>query len=180
MAKYTAVVTGGSAGIGAGICRYLLDTGYEVISLARRAPELHHPDLLYYEVDLADMENTAAVASEIAGKHDVTALVNNAGVIRPALIEDVELEDLEYLTRLHLGAMITLTQAFLPCDENRRARQDSQYVVEGHRRHAAADQLWRHQVCDGQHDQDVGHGTRAAWHHGECHRAGACRYRYVY
>jgi 3-oxoacyl-[acyl-carrier protein] reductase len=114
MAKYTAVVTGGSAGIGAEICRYLLDAGYVVISLARRAPELQHPDLLYYEVDLADMENTAAVAGEIAGKHDVTALVNNAGVIRPALIEDVELEDLEYLTRLHLGAMITLTQAFLP------------------------------------------------------------------
>ena len=44
----------------------------------------------------------------------MTALVNNAGVIRPALIEDVELEDLDYLTRLHLGAMITLTQAFLP------------------------------------------------------------------
>jgi NAD(P)-dependent dehydrogenase (short-subunit alcohol dehydrogenase family) len=85
-----------------------------VISLARRAPELEHPDLLFYEVDLANMEDTAAVAGEIAGKHDVTALVNNAGVIRPALIEDVKLEDLEYLTRLHLGAMITLTQAFLP------------------------------------------------------------------
>ncbi len=114
MAKYTAVVTGGSAGIGAGICRHLLDAGYEVISLARRAPELEHPDLLFYEVDLANMGDTAAVAGEIAGKHEVTALVNNAGVIRPALIEDVELEDLEYLTRLHLGAMITLTQAFLP------------------------------------------------------------------
>ena len=34
-----AVVTGGSTGIGAEICRQMLEAGYEVISLARRKPE---------------------------------------------------------------------------------------------------------------------------------------------
>jgi 3-oxoacyl-[acyl-carrier protein] reductase len=40
--------------------------------------------------------------------------VHNAGVIRPALLPDVQLSDLEALTRLHLGAAILLNQAFLP------------------------------------------------------------------
>ena len=114
MAQYTAVVTGGSAGIGASICRHLLDAGYLVISLARRPPEHPHDNLDFFEVDLADSSQTAEIADEIATNYQVTALVNNAGVIRPALIEDVTLDDLEYLTRLHLGAMITLTQKFLP------------------------------------------------------------------
>jgi len=109
-----AVVTGGSAGIGAAITKKLLDDGYRVISLARRAPDFNHPNLSFYEVDLADEDETARIAADIARQHEVTVLVNNAGVIRPSLIEDVRLEDLDYLTRLHLGAMITLTQAFLP------------------------------------------------------------------
>lgn len=37
--RYTAVVTGGSAGIGDRLCRDLLDLDYEVISVARRAPD---------------------------------------------------------------------------------------------------------------------------------------------
>lgn len=110
----TAVVTGGSAGIGAAITKQLLAEGHRVISLARRAADFEHENLISYEVDLADPEKTKKVAEEIAQKYDVTILVNNAGVIRPALIEDVKLEDLNYLTNLHLGAMITLTQSFLP------------------------------------------------------------------
>ena len=35
-------------------------------------------------------------------------------VIRPAMIEDATLEDLDYLTELHLGAMMTLVKAALP------------------------------------------------------------------
>lgn len=110
----TAVVTGGSAGIGAGICRHLLEQDYEVISLARRKPDFDHVHLHHCEVDLSDTQATEQVGKEIACDFQVTSLVNNAGVIRPSLIEDVSLDDLDFLTRLHLGAAITLTQAFLP------------------------------------------------------------------
>ena len=102
------------AGIGAAICRHLLDAGYDVISLARGKPDFSHDHLSFREVDLADPDATKQVADELAKEFNVTSLVNNAGVIRPSLIEDVKLEDLDYLTNLHLGAAITLTQAFLP------------------------------------------------------------------
>ena len=90
-----ALVTGGSAGIGLAICHRLLDDGYEVISLARRRSPLDHPKLHSVEVDLMDRAATTAAAHDIARRFEVTTLVHNAGVIRPALISDVKLEDLD-------------------------------------------------------------------------------------
>ncbi len=110
----TAIVTGGSAGIGESICQHLLDDGYTVISLARRAASIDSERLHNYEVDLADREATRAVARDISANFSVDTLVHNAGLIRSALIEDVQLEDLDYLTEIHLGTGITLLQACLP------------------------------------------------------------------
>ena len=53
-----AVVTGGSAGIGAEIAHQMLDAGYEVISMARRDPEFSHPKLTSVKVDLLDAKAT--------------------------------------------------------------------------------------------------------------------------
>lgn len=110
----TALVTGGSTGIGNTICQHLLDDGYTVINLARRASPTEHERLHNYQADLADREATREIAARIAGEHQVTDLVHNAGVIRPALLGSVELADLEMLSNLHIGAAITLAQAFLP------------------------------------------------------------------
>lgn len=110
---HVAVVTGGSTGIGAEICRSLLDAGYEVVSIARRDPEWTHERLHSVRADLLDPEATAAAAAEVAQRFAVTHFVHNAGVIWPNLLPDVKLEELHGLTQLHLGAAITLTQAFL-------------------------------------------------------------------
>lgn len=114
MTQGTAVVTGGSTGIGAEICRQLLDADYEVINLARRTAEFDHQRLHNIAVDLADRDATQAAAQQVAADHKVTIFIHNAGVIRAALLEEVELDDLDYLTNIHIGAAITLTQAFLP------------------------------------------------------------------
>lgn len=115
-----ALVTGGSAGIGAEICRHLLDAGYQVISLARRKPSDADPRLTAIEVDLLDATATAQAAAELAARHPVSHIIHNAGAIRPALLGDIELTDLAALTQLHLGAAITLTQALLPGMRQRR------------------------------------------------------------
>ncbi len=56
----------------------------------------------------------------MAATHAPTTLVHNAGVIRPALLADVKLDDLDALVELHLGAAIQLVQAVLPGMRERR------------------------------------------------------------
>ena len=113
-ARRVAAVTGGSAGIGLALCERFLADGYEVVSLARRACPVTHPKLHSVEVDLMDREATAQAARELARRFEVTTLVHNAGVIRPALVADVQLADLDALVELHLGCAIQLLQAVLP------------------------------------------------------------------
>ncbi|MDM0015529.1 SDR family oxidoreductase [Variovorax sp. J22P168] len=115
-----AAVTGGSAGIGRAICEDLLARGYEVISLARRRADIDHPKLHSIEVDLADRAATAEAVAETVRRFEVTTVVHNAGVIRPALIADVKLSDLDALVDLHLGCAIQLVQAALPAMRARR------------------------------------------------------------
>lgn len=115
-----AVVTGGSAGIGRAICNDLLARGYEVVSLARRPCDIDHPKLHSIEVDLADRQATADAARELVRRFEVTTVVHNAGVIRPALLPEVQLDDLSALVELHLGCAIQLVQAALPAMRERR------------------------------------------------------------
>src|SRR5271169_405410 len=109
-----AVVTGASTGIGAEICRQMLEADYQVVALARRKPDQAHARLHAVEVDLLDRAATEQAAAEVARRFAVTHVVHNAGVIRPALLPDVKQDDLDALTQLHLGAAITLVQAVLP------------------------------------------------------------------
>jgi NAD(P)-dependent dehydrogenase (short-subunit alcohol dehydrogenase family) len=109
-----AAVTGGSAGIGKAICADLLAQGYEVVSLARRRCEIDHPKLFNIEVDLMDRAATAEAARELVQRFEVRTVVHNAGVIRPALLADAKLDDLDALVELHLGCAIQLVQAALP------------------------------------------------------------------
>ncbi len=112
--RSVAIVTGGSAGIGATICRQMIEAGYEVISLARRKPDWSHLALHAVEVDLTDAKATEQAAADLARRFPISTVVHNAGIIRPNLLPDVRQEDLSDLAQLHLGAAILLVQAALP------------------------------------------------------------------
>lgn len=108
------LITGTSTGIGRVLCERLLAQGRSVVGLSRRASGLSHPHLQELAVDLADAAATAEAAREVAARFEVDTFIHNAGVIRPALLADVQPEDLPTLSQLHIGSAITLMQALLP------------------------------------------------------------------
>lgn len=110
----TAIVTGGSTGIGLEICRTLAGDGYRVLNLARRPCELDHPAIDNFTIDLCDVDATEALAAELGANYEVTDVIHNAGAIRAAMLGDVSTSDLATLSQLHLGAVISLVQACLP------------------------------------------------------------------
>lgn len=115
---FRAIVTGGNTGIGAAISRGLIARGYDVVCMSRRKPDWSDAKLEFIEVDLADASATAAAAQK-AAERPITHIVHNAGVIRPNLIDKVELDDLALVTQIHLGAAIQLVQAALPSMKER-------------------------------------------------------------
>ena len=112
------IVTGGSTGIGDSICQTLLTGGYTVLNLSLEESKRKHQRLIDFPIDLSDVDATRQVVSEITDEYPVTGLVHNAGVIRPDLIEDVDLDDVDYLTRLHLYATVTMMQGVLDAMKN--------------------------------------------------------------
>jgi NAD(P)-dependent dehydrogenase (short-subunit alcohol dehydrogenase family) len=117
--KY-ALVTGGSSGIGAAVCRSLVEAGYQVISMARRAAEDSSARVHDVAVDLTDAAATRDAALQIAKQFPITTVIHNAGAIREKPLEEVTLEDLHALTNLHLATALSLVQANLPTMKQRR------------------------------------------------------------
>jgi NAD(P)-dependent dehydrogenase (short-subunit alcohol dehydrogenase family) len=114
VAHPTALLTGGAAGIGAAVCRRLLEAGYEVVSLDRNPPAQSHPRLNGVTVDLSDAEATRRVARECARDRPATVVIHNAGAVLERPLEEVRPSDVDALAALHLAAPIALVQANLP------------------------------------------------------------------
>ena len=119
MTRYTALITGGSKGIGADLAKRLLERDYTVISMARHAPDWQHERLEHVEIDLLDTQAVESQATEIAQKYEVTHLIHNAGLIWPKLVEDATPADIAGLSQLHLGSALTLLQSCLPAMKKR-------------------------------------------------------------
>ena len=81
-----ALVTGTSTGIGAAVARELLQHGWHVVGIARRAAPLDMPNYRHLSLDLADVPTASAAIERDVGAILVErtcqriGLVNNAGV----------------------------------------------------------------------------------------------------
>ena len=115
MERLTAIVTGGSAGIGEGICRLLLDGGATVINIDINPPaRAEDGRYRYLHADLASAAGARAVAAEAARAFPVNCIVNNAGAPLPADLEGVGDADFDRSVNLHMRTPVILAQAFAP------------------------------------------------------------------
>lgn len=114
------VVTGGARNIGQAIALRLQEDGYRTIVLDIVEPEADTLKADAYQIDLSDVEATREIMNEITGRHCVTRLVNNVGIVAPALLEDARVEDLDRLMHLNVRSALVCTQALLPTMREQR------------------------------------------------------------
>lgn len=122
----TAVLTGAASGIGRATARELSARGSHLVLLDRDAEGLEEvaaelraarPErrVSTYVVDLADRDAALATATAIRDAHPhVHLLVNNAGVALQGRLDQVSLDDIDWLLAINLHAVILMTHTLLP------------------------------------------------------------------
>lgn len=120
----TAVITGSSRGIGLGIAKELLKSGFDVVLSARKESEEvaaliseYGEKVFFVPCDISDfdgVEKLVAAVKDRCGKIDL--LVNNAGVaprVRKDILE-ITPEDFDFVTDINLKGTFFVTQKFVP------------------------------------------------------------------
>jgi NAD(P)-dependent dehydrogenase (short-subunit alcohol dehydrogenase family) len=107
----TAVVTGGSKGLGEAISLTLAEAGANVLAVAREPLALgelaaRHPHITGWAADILDPR----FAEELA-EHDVNILVNNAGTNTPLPMEEVTADVLDQMLNLNVRSAYLVAQA---------------------------------------------------------------------
>jgi 3-oxoacyl-[acyl-carrier protein] reductase len=106
------LITGASKGIGLATARRLHAQGHEPVGIARTAPADFPGQFI--EADLADAAATGEAAAEALRTGNVDGLVNNVGLVRPAMLGEVDLDDLAQVFDLNVRTAVQLTQAVIP------------------------------------------------------------------
>jgi len=121
-----ALVTGAASGIGAALATALADRGSNLVLLDRDADRLAtvaqgvraaHPGLAVaaYVADLSDDTELDRICAEMLADHpEVTLLINNAGVALGGRLDQVTLEEFDWVMAVNFRSVVRLTHAFLP------------------------------------------------------------------
>ncbi len=120
----TAVITGGSEGIGFGIAGAFAGEGADVLLVGRNSGKLNEAreKLSHFSVrtecvsfDLTETDSIADLSDEIQRRFaDIDILVNNAGIAGFTPFSDVGMQELDLHINLNIKAPYLLTQGLLP------------------------------------------------------------------
>jgi NAD(P)-dependent dehydrogenase (short-subunit alcohol dehydrogenase family) len=116
------LVTGGTRGIGAAITRWFTDTGAQVVTTARTAPEV--PDDLFVAADASTAEGASRIAAHVLDRlGGVDVVVHNVGasLSLPAGVLGLADEDWQRTFDTNLFSAVRLDRALLPGMLGRRA-----------------------------------------------------------
>src|SRR5258708_5667760 len=122
--KGTALVTGASSGIGAIYADRLAKRGYDLIlvarnqtrlaALAKRLKDETGRSVETIAADLNDKTDLARIETTLRTNTSITLLVNNAGVGAAAPLLNSDIEKMDEMIRLNVGALTRLTYAAVP------------------------------------------------------------------
>jgi len=111
--KPTAIITGASGGIGAGLVEKFLEVGYNVVATSRAASRKFAApgSLVLVDGDISKQETAAqAVDAAINNFGTVDVLVNNAGIFLTKPFTDFTRDDFDALVSTNLLGFFLITQ----------------------------------------------------------------------
>ena len=115
----SALITGGSSGIGLAIAGMLRDEGYE-LTLASRTPEkveaaAHELGATPIAADVSKPEDCERVVAEHVQRcGGLDLLVNSAGIGIAGRVEDAQLKHIDRQLNINLRGLVLVTQAAIP------------------------------------------------------------------
>lgn len=108
-----ALVTGGARNIGGAIARRLTADGFDVVVLDRVEPD--HDDLAeFVKIDLSDANGLSAALDGLVARRQITRLVNNAGIVAPASVEETDPASIDIIAAVNVKAPLICLQKILP------------------------------------------------------------------
>jgi 3-oxoacyl-[acyl-carrier protein] reductase len=108
------LITGASQGIGRAIATRAIADGYRVINLDKKPPNTLLKDEIFHLIDLTDVKAIHELIPILLKHEPIVRLVNNAGFIRPAVLEETTMDDFDAVMALNLRAPMLLAQQLLP------------------------------------------------------------------
>ncbi|PKP91972.1 MAG: beta-ketoacyl-ACP reductase [Alphaproteobacteria bacterium HGW-Alphaproteobacteria-14] len=115
-----AIVTGGTRGIGAAICKRLQRQGHTVIANYAGNEEkarafTAETGIPAYKWDVGDHEAAMAGCAQVAADHGpVDIVVNNAGITRDGTLHKMSFDDWTDVMRINLGGCFNMAKATFP------------------------------------------------------------------
>src|SRR6266478_4293807 len=111
----TAIVTGGSQGIGAGLVKAFLDRGYNVVANSRNITKANpfpaSANLALVDGDIGDPKTAARIVDTAVSRFGrVDVLINNAGIFIPKPFTEYTTEDLNALVSTTLAGFLYVSQ----------------------------------------------------------------------
>lgn len=109
-----AIVTGASSGIGKAICKQLAAKGWVVYGIGRSFQKSDDTTGIEHIVcDITDTAKLTKKIKEINKNHDISLLINNAGVGFYALHEELNPVKISQMVRTNLEAPMIITNLLL-------------------------------------------------------------------
>jgi len=112
--KQRILVTGGSSGIGKAIIERLAAEGFQTLNLDRQAPVAPSANERHIFIDLLDTNALKGLLAQLSQEYEIVRIVNNAGMVKPALLESTDIDDVRTVAKLNIEAPILIIQQFLP------------------------------------------------------------------
>ncbi|WP_153798939.1 SDR family NAD(P)-dependent oxidoreductase [Foetidibacter luteolus] len=113
----TALITGGTRGIGKSIADKLAAAGATLILTGTKAAEIDRlnsekttGNISYMQVDFSDEKSVAAFLEKVSALEKIDILINNAGVNRINLNVDTTLEDFNFLSDINVKGPYLLSR----------------------------------------------------------------------